>query len=158
MHKWNSDYSFLLSTFNLLSLSTCCSISKLCLLYKITNNILYFPSDIFIHKSPPSHSSYHFDSLTFTITFSSSSASQNLFVSSILSLWNSLPYHVKSNSSLITFKSKVNMLIYPLAITYHTKTYQIPSITYFYFCLINHTTSSTLILFCLLLFCSVCAL
>ena len=121
----DSDYSSFLSTFNLLSISTRHSISKLCLLYKITNNLLYFPSDIFIHKSPPSYASHHFDPLTFTITFSSSSASQNLFVPSVLSLWNSLPYHVKSSSSLITFKFKVNMLIYPLAITYHTKTYQI---------------------------------
>ena len=29
-----------------------------------------------------------------------------------LSVWNSLSYHVKSSSALITFKSKVNMLLY----------------------------------------------
>ena len=29
-----------------------------------------------------------------------------------LSLWNSLPYHVKSSLSLITFKSNVNMFIH----------------------------------------------
>ena len=32
-HKWDNDYSSLLSTFNLPTLSTRCSISKLCLLY-----------------------------------------------------------------------------------------------------------------------------
>ena len=41
-HKWDSDYSSLLSTFNLPTLSTHCSISELCLLYKIINSLLYF--------------------------------------------------------------------------------------------------------------------
>ena len=102
-HKWDNDYTSLLSTFNLPTLSTRRSISKLCLLYKITNNLLYFPSDIFSHKYPPSYASCHFDRLTFTILFSHSSASKNSFVTSVLSLWNSLPYHMKSRSSLITF-------------------------------------------------------
>ena len=31
---------------------------------------------------------------------------------SVLSLWNSLPYHVKCSLSLITFKCKVNILIH----------------------------------------------
>ena len=104
-HKWDNDYSSLLSTFNLPTLSIRRSISKLCLLYKITNNLLYFPSDMFIRKPLPSYASRHFDPLTFTIPFSHSSASQNSFVPSVLSLWNPLPSHVKSSSSLITFKS-----------------------------------------------------
>ena len=111
-HKWDNNYSSLLSTSNLPTLSTHRSISKLCLLYKITNNLLYFPSDIFICKPLPSYASHHFDPLTFTNPFSHSSASQNSFFPSVLSLWNSLPYHVKSSSFLITFKSKVNMLLY----------------------------------------------
>ena len=111
-HKWDNDYSSLLSTFNLLTLSTCRSISKLCLLYKITNNLLYFPSDIFIRKPLPSYASHHFDPLTFTIPFFSLICFTKLFVPSVFSLWKSLPHHVKSSSSLNTFKSKVNMLFY----------------------------------------------
>ena len=111
-HKWDKDYSSLLSTFNLPTLSTRCSISKLCLLYKITNDLLYFLSHIFIRNPLPSYASHHFEPLTFIIPFSHSSASQNSFVNSVNSLWNSLPYHVKSSSSLNTFKSKVNMLLY----------------------------------------------
>ena len=111
-HKWDKDYSSLLSMFNLPTLSTRRFISKLCLLYKITNNLLYFPSNIFIRKPLPSYTSRHFDPLTFTISFSHLSASQNSFVPSVLSLWNSLPYHVKSSSSLNTFKSKINILFY----------------------------------------------
>ena len=98
--------------FNLPTLSTRHSISKLCLIYKITNNLLYFPSDSFICKRLTSYASHHFDPFIFTIPFSHSSASQNSFVPSVLSLWNSLPYHVKSSSSLITFIFKVNMLLY----------------------------------------------
>ena len=111
-HNWDKDYSSLLSTFNFPTLLTLHSISKLCLLYKITNSLLYFLSNIFICKPLPSHASCHFDPLAFTIHFSHSSASQNSFVPSVLSLWNSLPYHVKSSPSLKTFKSKVNMLFY----------------------------------------------
>ena len=81
----DSDYSSLLSTLNLRPLSSCCSISKLCLLYKIINNLLYFPSHIFIYKSLPNHASRHFDPLTFTMPFSCSSASKISFVPSILS-------------------------------------------------------------------------
>ena len=75
-HKWENDYSFLISMFNLPILSICRSISKLCLVYKITNNLLYFPSDIFIHKPLASYATPHFDPLTFTIPFCHSSASQ----------------------------------------------------------------------------------
>ena len=58
-HEWNSHYLSLFSTFNLSSLSTWCSISKLCLPYKTTNNLLYTPTYIFIRKSPSSHTSSH---------------------------------------------------------------------------------------------------
>ena len=44
-HKWENDYSSLLSTLNLLILSTHHSLSK-CLFHKITNNLPYFPSDV----------------------------------------------------------------------------------------------------------------
>ena len=39
-HKWDNDYPSHLSTLNLLLLSTCCSLSKLCLFYKINNNLV----------------------------------------------------------------------------------------------------------------------
>ena len=111
-HNWDNGYSSLLSTFNLPTLSTRHSISKSCLLYKITNNLLYFPSDIFIRKPLQNYASRHFDSLTITNPFCHTSPSQNSFVPSVLSLWNALSYHVKSSSSLIKSKSKVNLLLY----------------------------------------------
>ena len=56
-HKWNSDYSSLLSYYNIPLFSSRCTVSKLCLLYKILNKILYFPPAIFILKPSPTHSS-----------------------------------------------------------------------------------------------------
>ena len=41
-HECDSGWTSLLSILNIPSLSTCCSISKVCLFYKITNNLLYF--------------------------------------------------------------------------------------------------------------------
>ena len=110
-HKWDTDYSSFLATFDHPPLSTRRSISKLRLLYNITNNLLYFPSDIFTHKFPPSHASLHFDPHIFTIPFSPSSGSQ-INLSLPFSLCNSIPYLVKSSSSIITLKSEENMIIY----------------------------------------------
>ena len=76
-YKWNNGY---LSLSQFLTIRPSRSISKLCLLYKVTNNFLHFPSDIFICKPLPSYASHHFDPLTFTIAFCHSSASQNSFV------------------------------------------------------------------------------
>ena len=69
-HKWDSDYSFpLSSTFNLPSLSTRHSISKLSSLKNYWQPPL-LPSGTFIHKSIQSHASRYFNPPTFSIPFS----------------------------------------------------------------------------------------
>ena len=150
-HKWDSDYSSLLSIFNLLHLS----IFALFLNYVFSIKSLTTYSIFLLIFSFTNHCQVMLlVTLTFSIPFSHSSASKNSFVPSILPLWNPLSFYVKSSSSLIIFKSNVICLFtnHPLDISYHT------IITYVYHRLINHTTSSTLILFCLLWFYSVCAL
>ena len=60
-HNWNSGYPFLLSAYNISSISTCYSIFKLCLVYKIINNLLYF-LPVIDPKSRPIHASRCYDS------------------------------------------------------------------------------------------------
>ena len=93
-HNWSSDYYSLLSSHNISPLSTCHSISKLCLVYKISNKLIYFPSDCFVPKPLHTHSSRHYDGLMYSVPFSCTSAFKNSFVPSALSLWNPLPYHI----------------------------------------------------------------
>ena len=109
-HNWSSDYYSLLSSHNISPFSTRRSISKLCLVYKIYNNLIYFPSDCFVPKPLPTHRSRHYDGLMYSVPFSRTSASKNSFVPSALSLWNPLPYHVKSSISLTEFKHNVKKL------------------------------------------------
>ena len=94
-HNWSSDFHSLLSSHNISPLSTRHSISKLCLVYKISNKLIYFPSDCFVPKPLPTHHSRHYDGLVHSVPFSRTSASNNSFVPSALSLWNPLFYHIK---------------------------------------------------------------
>ena len=111
-HNWSSDYYSLLSSHNISPLSTRRSISKLCLVYKISNKLIYFPSDCFVPKPLHTHRSRHYDSLMYSVPFSRTSASKNSFVPSALSLWNPLPYRVKSSISLTEFKNNVKKIVY----------------------------------------------
>ena len=71
-------------------------VSKLFLLYKIFNKILYFPSGIFTLKPFFTHSSSHNELNMLSIHFSHTSASLHCFVPSASDLWNALLYSIKS--------------------------------------------------------------
>ena len=51
-YNWSANYLDLLSNLQLPSLSTRCSQSKLFIIYKILNNLIYFPSKMFIMHPP----------------------------------------------------------------------------------------------------------
>ena len=111
-HNWSSDYYSLLPSHNISPLSTRRSISKLCLVYKISNKLIYFPSDCFIPKPLHTHCFRHYDGLMYSVPFSRTSASKNSFVPSALSFWNPLTYSVKSSTSLTEFKHNVKKIVY----------------------------------------------
>ena len=106
-HKWNVSYTTLLSLFGIPSLSVHRSHSKLLFLIKILNHLIYFHPHIFILKPPPHYPIHSYDFLTLIITFSNTHAHANLFVMYTSSLWNSLPLHIKSSSSLHSLRSKL---------------------------------------------------
>ena len=80
--NWSSNYSSLLNSSNLLTLSSCRTQAKLILTFKFLNNLHYFPPSIFSFVNPTSRHSHHFDPLNISVPFSRSSASFHTFVPS----------------------------------------------------------------------------
>ena len=109
-HNWSANYPELLFNFQLSSLSTRRSHSKLCLIYKILHKIIYlnFPPNcnIFNFTSPPIRSSRLYHPWNVLSPHCKTTATSNSFVPSVSSLWNSLPhmYYLKSSPS---FKSSL---------------------------------------------------
>ena len=110
-HSWNSSYSTLLSLFDLIpTLTTLRSQAKLSLLFKILNQSIYFSHDTFIFKPPPTHSLRSYDSLALIVPFSNTYSHSNSFVSSVSSLWNSLPFDIRSSTSIKSFKQHIKLI------------------------------------------------
>ena len=108
-YNWSANYLDLLSNLQLSSLSTRRSQSKLFIIYKILNNLIYFPPKIFICIPPPIRSSHSYHPLNVLTPYCKASATLNSFVPSVSSLWNSLPHHLKSSPSLPQFKSSLKL-------------------------------------------------
>ena len=102
--NWTSDYPLLLKLFNLPSLSSCRTTSKLVLLYKFIFSKLYIPAGSFSFQN---HSSYNLccsHLLNLNLPFSRSSTTLNFFLTSASSLWNSLPSSFKDLNSAVQAK------------------------------------------------------
>ena len=108
-YNWSANFLDLLSTLQLPSLSTHRSQSKLFIIYKILNNLIYFPSKIFICIPPPIRSSRSYHPLNVLTPYCKTSSTLNSFVPSVSSLWNSLPHHLKSSRSFPQFKSSLKL-------------------------------------------------
>ena len=70
-------------------------------------SILYKLHYIFILKPPLHYPICSYDFLTLIVPFSNTCAHANSFVLSTSSLWNSLNLHIKSSSSLHSFRIKL---------------------------------------------------
>ena len=103
-YNWFANYLDLLSNFQHPSLSSCRSQSKLFIVYKILNNL------IFICIPPPIRSSRSYHPLNVLTPYCKTSSTLNSFVPSASSLWNSLPHHLKSSRSFPQFKSSLKLL------------------------------------------------
>ena len=108
-YNWSANYLDLLTNLQLPSLSTRRSQSKLFIVYKILNNLIYFPSKIFICIPPPIRSSRSYHPLNVLTPYCKTSSTLNSFVPSASSLWNSLPHHLKSSRSFPQFKSSLKL-------------------------------------------------
>ncbi len=103
--QWNLGYQELLDLTCLPTLENRCLYFKMCTLYKIVYNLIYFPPDVITPKLnstallPLLHQ-----------PFSRTTAHQSSFVPSSVSLWNNLPHNALLSTSVPSFKSSVHPL------------------------------------------------
>ena len=109
--NWTSDYPLLLQLFNLPSLSSCRTTSKLVLLYKFIFSKLYIPAESFSFQNQSSYNLRSSHPLNLNLPFSRSSATLNTFLPSAISLWNSLPSSLKDLNSASQFKLNISYLL-----------------------------------------------
>ena len=76
------------------------------MLYKIQNDLLYFPSNILLPIPPPVHSSRHFSKFNLKSPYCKTQSYYSSYFPAAIRLWNSLPDEIKA-SSLSSFKRLV---------------------------------------------------
>ena len=91
MHKRNGNsYEELLSLTNLSTLEKRRCELKLCHMFKIVNNLIYFPSHVVEHREEPLYSFHSYHNHTLTQPFATTNAYLHSFVPHTISLWNKL--------------------------------------------------------------------
>ena len=100
--QWDINYENLLYNFNLPSLADRRHYLRLCVMYKIINELVHFPNHVFI----PVNSSVLRSSSRplFHQRFTHTTFFLNSFAPQTCSSWNALPPHVSNSSSLYAFK------------------------------------------------------
>ena len=103
---WNAaSYEDRLSTLNLSTLESRRKYLKLCYLYKLINNLLFFPNSPLTIRSVAYATRSH--ALTLCVPLSRTDSFLYSFFCHTPSLWNKLPSAVVSSSSLCSFKCAV---------------------------------------------------
>ena len=96
-----SDYPLLLKLFNLPSLSSHRTTSKLVLLYKFIFSKLYIPAGSFSFQNQSFYNLCCSHPLNLNLPFSRSSTTLNFFLTSAFFLWNFLPSSFKDLNSAV---------------------------------------------------------
>ena len=97
--QWDLGYEELLSNFCVPTLQDRRLYHKLCNMYKIVNNLIFFPFSVFV-PHPSSHRPN-----TYVQPYAHTNVFLQSYVPSSISRWNSIPVHITSQPSLSTFKS-----------------------------------------------------
>ena len=101
--QWSAGYTDVLSLFKIPTLSDRREYLSLCTMFKITQEMMYFPTNVFVPKLPDNLSSSS-NSFLFYQPFAKSNAFLYSFVPFSCSLWNKLPHlitHAPINSITI---------------------------------------------------------
>ena len=106
-HNWSASYQDLLTEFSLPSLERRRYMTRLIFLYKIINDLCYFPSGLISHREPHSYNTRTFHSLSLLQPFTHSKYYLHSFVPKTIADWNSLPSIITFSSSLSSFKSSL---------------------------------------------------
>ena len=99
--QWNTGYYELLNLCNVSSLENRRLYLKLCHLFKIVNNLCYFPPGSVVPKTNRTHT---FRSLLLQQPFCRTTSYYHSFISNSVRRWNCFPEEVVMASSLDAFK------------------------------------------------------
>ena len=103
--QWSAGYADVLSLFKIPTLSDHRDYLSLCTMFKIVQETMYFPKDIFVPKlldnlRSSSHTLFH-------QPFAKSNAFLYSFVPFSCSLWNKLPLSITNSPTLLSFKKSL---------------------------------------------------
>lgn len=109
LKTWQYEYPDMLKTLDLPALKTRRKIAKLMMMYKFVNNLAMFPesSSLFQPVHIPYSTRFTHNLLYHNIHAHTSRFMYSYFPST-LSLWNSLPYHIVSSTSVTSFKRSLD--------------------------------------------------
>ena len=104
--NWNMGYSELLDLCKVPSLENRCLYLKLSHMFKIVNNLCYFPPEIVLQRSPVPYFPKPF---MLQQPFCRTSAFAHSFVPDAIRKWNYLPIELTSSQTLHSFKSSLSV-------------------------------------------------
>ena len=108
LKKWNLSYPTMLRELNLPTLQSRRHIMKLCVVYAILNDSMYFPSGIFVYRNS-SISTRTNTPLCLQPVHCSTNYFMFSFVPHSILLWNSLPPCISGSASLLSFKCALHI-------------------------------------------------
>ena len=117
--RWNADYLELLSLFNIPSLRDRRLYLSLCTMYKIINELVDFPINVFIPK-PPTHLRSSGLTSLFVQPFARTNSLKYSYVPLTCLVWNTLPNHVTDSQSLMASKKCFSAIFCLSCIKYYT--------------------------------------
>ena len=116
MKQWDLDYVSLLFICDLPTLAARRKYFNLCTMYKIVNQLIFFPSNMFSPRVTPFQpSSNHL----YYQPFCRTNSYLYSFVLNTCSVWNSLPLSVRSSDSISSFKSSLKDYSWTYDPVYH---------------------------------------
>ena len=106
--QWNGvQYEQLLSITNLPSLERRRIEQRLCHLFKIVHNLVYFPSNVIVHREEPLYNFHSFHNSCLYQPYARTNSFYDSFVPHTISPWNKLPEDIVLSSTLCRFKQSL---------------------------------------------------
>ena len=102
-------YVELLNRFKVPNLGDRRNYLRLCTMYKVVHELVYFPHDVFVPRTTSLRSS---TKLLYHLPFAHTNAFLHSFVPKTCSAWNNLPDYVTYANTLPVFKSSLSNYMY----------------------------------------------
>ena len=105
---WNVEYSDLLAEFQIPTLERRRSELSLCLLYKLSKSLCFFPEGLINNKAPSAYATRSSSRPLLVQPFAKSTSHLNSYIPRTVSLWNSLPEQITRSTTFSLFKFQLS--------------------------------------------------